>query len=135
MAYRHRFYIVNKTKSFGIDETENLRYACVLARFDLERNDNLKKKLDDANLPVTDSFIYMDDGDTPLIEDDYGDKLKEISVMNLLYILCPYRQTDVLDDEYNIAIYQAFYDYLTRLNSRMKNSTALKDVVVLHCGI
>ena len=134
MAYKHRFYIVKKTKSFGIDETENLRYACVLARFDLERNDNLKRKLDDANLPVTDSFIYMDDGDTPLIEDDYGDKLKEISVMDLLYILNPYSTKNDLD-EYEIAIYQSFYDYLTRLNSRMKNSTVLKDIIVLHCGI
>lgn len=134
MAYRHRFYIVNKTKSLGIDETENLRYAFVLARFDLDRNDNLKRKLDDANLPITDSFIYMDDGDTPLIEDDYGDKLKELSVMDLLYILYPYRPANVLD-EYEITIYQAFYDYLSRLNKRMTNSTALKDVVVLHCGI
>jgi len=134
MAYRHRFYVVKKTKSFGIDETENLRYAYVLARFDLDRNDNLKHKLDTANLPVTDSFIYMDNGDNPLIEDDYGDKLKEISVMDLLYILNPYGPTNDLD-EYNIAIYQSFYYYLTRLNSHMKNSTALKDIVVLHCGI
>lgn len=134
MAYRHRFYVVQKTKLFGIDETENLRYADVLARFDLDRNDNLKRKLDNANLPVTDSFIYMDDGETPLIEDDYGDKLKEVSVMDLLYILYPYRPTNDLD-EYEIANYQSFYDYLNRLNSRMKNSTALKDVAVLHCGI
>ena len=131
MAYRHRFYVVNKTKSFGINETENLRYAHVLARFDLGRNDLLGKKLD--KFSATDCFIYMDDGNTPLIEDDYGEKLKEISVMDLLYILNPYSPKNDLD-EYEIPIYQSFYDYLTRLNSRMKNSTILKDVVILHCG-
>lgn len=131
MAYTHRFYVVKKTKSFGIDETENLRYAYVLARFDMGRNDLLGKKLDKYS--ATDCFIYMDDGDTPLIEDDYGEKLKEISVIDLLYILNPYVPKNVLD-EYEITIYQAFYDYLTRLNRRMTNSTALKDIVVLHCG-
>ena len=131
MAYRHRFYVVKKTKSFGIDETEDLRYAHVLARFDIDRNDLLEKQLE--IYPATDCFIYMDDNDTPLIEDDYGEKFKEISVLDLLYILNPYSPTNDLD-EYEIAIYQSFYDYLSRLNHRMKNSTVLKDVIVLHCG-
>ena len=136
MAYRHRFYVVKKTKSFGIGETENLRYACVLARFDLERNDNLKKKLDAANLPVTDSFIYMDDGDTPLIEDDYGDKFKEIPLIDMCYIIInTYVNSHEHNDIFEKAMYDSFYNYLINLNKYNKESKALKDVVVLHCGI
>lgn len=132
MGYTHRFYIVKKTKSFGIDETENLRYAFELARFDIGKNDLLGKKLDE--FPATDCFIYMDDGNTPLIEDDYGDKLKEIPLMDMCYIIDTFVHTIKNDDIFNKAVYDSFYNYLTKLNKYNKESEALKDVVVLYCG-
>lgn len=84
MGYESKIYIVKKHPRLSIDEDKS--YAEVIAMFDLKKcspiNEFIAKRL-----PETDCYIYADDGDTPILEDCYGEPLKEISVDEMIRMI------------------------------------------------
>ncbi len=66
MGYESRLYIVKKCDA--------INYAEVIARFDCSKMDS-KSWIELFNKPF-DCKMYMEDGNTLIEEDNYGDKLK-----------------------------------------------------------
>lgn len=83
MGYESRLYIVRKTTSFGYNT--NLRWAQKIAVFDLCKVPAVSDRM--RAYKATDAFICADDGNTEIIEDDYGEALKEIPVADAIVIL------------------------------------------------
>ena len=81
MGYESKIYIVEKTK-YSWDEENGMKYARVLAMFDVSKFYELSDWFE--NKPATKHYIYADDGDTQIIEDRYGDTLKEASVKEVI---------------------------------------------------
>lgn len=86
MGYESRIYIVRKCQR--VDPDFNKRFAEILMVFNLGK---VSYGLEDwlRNHEPTDCFIYADDGDTAILEDCYGEPLKEIDFAILKYkLLC-----------------------------------------------
>lgn len=81
MGYESKIYIVEKTK-YSWDEENGMKYARVLAMFDVSKFYELSDWF--RNKPDTKHYFYADDGDTQIIEDSYGDTLKEASVKEVI---------------------------------------------------
>ena len=81
MGYESKIYIIEKTK-YSWDEENGMKYARVLAMFDVSKFYELADWF--SNKPATKHYIYADDGDTQIIEDRYGDTLKEASVKEVI---------------------------------------------------
>ena len=75
MGYESKIYIVRKTTSKGFDEAENKFYAQKIAEFNMCKFPALADSL--RYKPITDCYIYADDGNTPIVEDCYGEPLTE----------------------------------------------------------
>ena len=87
MGYCSRIYIVRKSKNdHMIDEETGKRYAEEIAMFNLEK---ITWELQDAFdlMPATDCYIYADDGNTMILEDCYGEPLREMSIEWLINAL------------------------------------------------
>lgn len=84
MGYESRIYIVKKCNR--VDQVYDKRYAEILMRIDLGKvTVETEKLLKKRN--VTDCFIYKDDGNTVVLEDECGDPLREMSLSQLYIIL------------------------------------------------
>ena len=121
MGYESKIYIVEKT-NYSWDEENEMKYARVLAMFDMSKfyifSDWFRNK------PATKHYIYADDGNTQIIEDCYGDTLKEASVKEVIHQL----KKIVNSGE----IYYRIFPLLATLKSfeSLKN----ENIVVLHYG-
>lgn len=85
MGYESKLYIVQKS-SLGGDG--DLFWAEKIAEFNLCKmgyNDPFHTAVN--QMRVTDCFIYADDGNTMIVKDRYGEKLKEINISPLIRIL------------------------------------------------
>lgn len=76
MGYEHRFFIVDKSSITDNYNGEGKIYASVVAMF----NFSGFKIPEYLFKTPTDCFIYSDDGNTPILEDCYGNPLTEISI-------------------------------------------------------
>ena len=81
MGYESKIYIVEKTNCSLVEEN-GMKYARVLAMFDVSKFYELSDWF--RNKPATKHYIYADDGDTQIVEDRYGDTLKEASVKEVI---------------------------------------------------
>ncbi len=82
MGYESRLYIVNKFEKL---EHETMTYAEKVAMFELCKVYSVSSQLD--KYPKTNAYIYSDDGDTQIIEDKYGESLREIPIDDMISIL------------------------------------------------
>lgn len=137
MGYETKLFIVEKgnrtitnwktgekVKLVGeiINEKE-MYYAHLIASFDLCKCYSVSDVM--LKYPDTDSYIYMDDGNTKLIEDLYGEPLKEIPLADAVEIL----EEAASEDEYRrlapcLALLEALYN----------NKDKWGEIVVLHYG-
>lgn len=80
MGYESRIYIVRKGRS--VDPDIHKRFSEVLAVFNLGK---VSPELEDwyRCWRETDCYIYADDDNTEILEDCYGDPLREIDMMDL----------------------------------------------------
>ena len=80
MGYESKIYIVNKSNSRIGNDTK--LYAQVVVMFDLCKMgcSNGFHKLFDKE---TDCYFYADNGDTQVLEDRYGDTIKECNIEDL----------------------------------------------------
>jgi hypothetical protein len=127
MGYESKLYIVNKSRCLEIDCP---RFCFQIAQYDLDyyppiadlfREDNPESK-------YTDCGLYLDgDGDNQVIEDKYGDKLREASLKAVINVL---KNTE--DDPYKG--YQRLPPLLAMLESFYEMRDIFKDLVVIHFG-
>lgn len=79
MGYESRIYVAYKEKIHD----EEKRYAGVVAMFNFGKFPGLREVFK----AKTDCYIYADDGNTPILEDDCGDELTEASLSDVIKFL------------------------------------------------
>lgn len=121
MGYESRLYIVEKTPICDNINGKRLRYAQVVATFDLCKVYDVSAKL--LEYHDTSCFIYTDDGNTPILEDRYGKPLKEIPINNVIKIIEEVAKTDN---------YKRYAPCLALLKSFKQDEW--KNLVILHYG-
>lgn len=84
MGYESRLYVVNKTYCQGIRENE-IYYAEVIAQFNLSKVPMIVERI--RKYDPTDVYIYKDNGNDVITEDDYGDPLIEIPIEDMIEII------------------------------------------------
>ena len=79
MGYESRIYIVDKGSH--VDPEYDKRYAQILMVFNLGK---ITVDLEDwyREQKPTDCYIYQDDGNTVILEDEYGDPLREMDLID-----------------------------------------------------
>lgn len=81
MGYESRIYVVEKSRLSPDDDGK--RFAEVLAMFNACKFSGLP----DVFKRKTDCFIYADDDDTRIIEDQYGNELTEAPLADVIKFL------------------------------------------------
>ena len=125
MGYESKIYIVEKTNLF-CNEENGMKYAKVLAMFDVSKFYELADWF--SNKPATKHYIYADDGDTEIIEDRYGDTLKEASVKEVID-----RLEKIVEVE-NGVDYGRIFPLLAALKVFEEQSNHWGNIAVLHYG-
>ena len=125
MGYESKIYIVEKTNC-SLDEENGMKYARVWAMFDVSKFYELADWF--SNKPATKHYIYADDGDTQIIEDRYGDTLKEASVKEVID-----RLEKIVEVE-NGVDYGRIFPLLSALKAFESQSNHWGDIAVLHYG-
>jgi len=117
MGYDSRIYIVDKKDKMVKEEK---RYAEVVAVFNMCKFN----AFGGIFKTETDCYIYADDGNTQIMEDRYGETLKETSISEVIAYLEEYQEC------------QEYYRRVAPLLGLLKsfNLTEWKDLVVLHYG-
>lgn len=122
MGYESKLFVVNKPKCVSVDVETKKKYAEVIAKFDMGCIPNASSKM--RKYPVTDSFVFGDDGNTPILEDRYDKELTEIPLDDAIEIL-------VKDWSENIN-YRRLYPVIAFLKAIDKKNW--DEVVILHYG-
>ena len=125
MGYESRIYIVEKTNC-SYTEENGMKYARVLAMFDVSKFYELADWF--SNKPATKHYIYADDGDTEIVEDRYGDTLKEASVKEVID-----RIERIIGIE-NEEDYRRIFPLLAALKAFESYGNQWDDIAVLHYG-
>ena len=120
MGYESKIYVVEKT---SIIDNEK-RYAQEIATFKLGKIYFLSDVL--RNNPITDCFVYADDGNTQVIEDRYGDALTESTIEEVISIL----EKAVSNGE----DYRRIFPLLSTLNTIKERREQWGNIAVLHFG-
>ena len=125
MGYESKLYVVQKYDRI-YSEFGNRYYADIIATFKLSkiRGYDLFKKY-----PATDCYIYADDGNTQITEDEYGDPLTEIPIPDAIKIIEREMRTEL---EFRGTLYNRWQPCLSLLKSF--NLAEWKNLVVLHYG-
>lgn len=123
MGYESKIYIIKKTNHSWSEESE-MKYAEVLAMFDMSKFYELSDWF--RNKPATKHYIYADDGNTKIIEDCYGDALKEASVKEVIDKL-----EKIVE---NGEDYRRIFPLLATLKAFEAQSNHWGDIAVLHYG-
>lgn len=98
-------------------------YAKLIATFDLSKCFFVSDVM--REYPDTDNFVYMDNGNTRLIEDSYGEPLKEIPLVDAIKIL---------KEAANEDNYRRYAPCLALLEALYNNKGKWGEIVVLHYG-
>ena len=122
MGYETKLYIVNKFSKFPDEEK---RYAQVIAMFNMSKCYFLSNVLRDE--PKTDCFFYAD-GNTQVLEDRYGEPLKETTAETVIELL----EEAIADGE----DYRRIFPLLSALKTieEQRKNGCWDDIAVLHYG-
>lgn len=121
MGYESRFYIANK---LGAVEEDGMRWAEIIGMYNMCKYYPLSMTI--KQYKDTDCYFYL--GDEKVVEDKYGDALKEIEVDELV---------DALKEEVaNGETYRRIFPLLSMLEAikDQQKQGQWEDVVVLHYG-
>lgn len=119
MGYESKLYVVEKSKYSNDDGTV---WGEVVAVFDLCKCDPVSDEL--LKYPNTNVYIYADDGNTKILKDCYGEKLKEIPIKDTIKIIKNAMKND--------SSYRRYKPCLKLLENF--NLDEWDDLVVLHYG-
>ena len=117
-------FILLKRQKYSWDEENGIKYARVLAMFDVSKFYELSDWF--RNKPDTKHYFYADDGDTQIIEDRYGDTLKEASVKEVID-----RLERIVEDGND---YRRIFPLLAALKAFETQSNQWGNIAVLHYG-
>lgn len=121
MGYESRLYIVDKSSMK--DSSINMVFGEVVAMFNLSKVNSVASEF--LHYSDTDTYIYADDGSTRILEDDYGEKLKEIPIDDVIKII----EKAAKEDHWN---YRRWKPVLGLLKGFKKEEW--NNLVVLHYG-
>ena len=121
MGYESKLYVVEKASKFP---NEEMRYCQVIAMLDLCKFYPISSVRN--HYPITECYFYADDGNTQVLEDRYGDPLREMPIEDVIRIL-----EDVLDEGDD---YRRIYPALATLKALKRQSHQWRELVVLHYG-
>lgn len=121
MGYESRLYIVDKTSIY--DHDKNMVLGEVIAMFNFSKVDPVTNKF--FNYPDTDTYIYSDDGNTRILEDSYGEKLKEIPIDDAIKII----EKAAEENHWNYRRWEPILGLLKGFNKKKWSN-----LVVLHYG-
>lgn len=85
MGYDSRFFVVDKSDIRSVDQPD-IFWGKKIADFDLAVVPRISSIIH-SKYPDTNCYIYADDGNTAILEDKYGDKLKEIPLQDMIQIV------------------------------------------------
>lgn len=121
MGYESKLYIVDKASMFP---NEEMRYCQVIAVFDLCKFYPLSCVI--STYPQTDCYFYADDGNTKVLEDRYGDALRELPIEDVI---------DIIRNEiYSGRTYRRLYPVLAALEVLENKQDQWNELAVLHYG-
>lgn len=123
MGYETKLYVVDKYRKFPDEEK---RYAQVVAMFNMSKCYFLSDVL--RYEPKADCYFYADDGDTQVLEDRYGEPLRETTVETVIGLL--------EDAIANGEDYRRIFPLLSALKTiqEQKQNGWWGDIAVLHYG-
>lgn len=121
MGYESKLYIAEKTTVKG---DNGMTYVSVIAMFDMCKIGNLSNVFEQK----TDCYFYADDGNTKVLEDMYGDALREATVEDVIYVL-----EEAVDSGED---YRRIFPLLSALQTiyEQQKNGVWKEIVVLHYG-
>ena len=122
MGYESRIYIVEKFDTCSYDDGKC--FAQVIAMFNMCKFYDLSGVL--RYKPETDCYIYADDGNTRILEDCYGEPLKEATIESVIDTL----EKIVANGE----DYWRTFPLLSTLKSIKERIGNYDKIVVLHYG-
>lgn len=122
MGYESKFYIVEKGH---YDDSRQMHYGHVIAMFDMSKCYPLSSVF--QGFKKTDCFFYADDGNTEIVEDMYGEPLKEATIERTLRLV----QTVMEEEDYRRLL--SFEALLRALQAQQKDGK-WGDLAVLHYG-
>ena len=121
MGYESKLYVVEKASKFPDEE---MRYCQVIAMFDLCKFYPLSCVVN--TYPKTECYFYADDGNTRVLEDRYGDPLRELPLEDVI---------DIIENEiYSCHNYRRLYPVLAALEALENKQDQWKELAVLHYG-
>lgn len=121
MGYESKLYVVEKASKFPDEE---MRYCQVIAMFDLCKFYPLSCVVN--TYPKTECYFYADDGNTRVLEDRYGDPLRELPLEDVI---------DIIENEiYSGHNYRRLYPVLAALEALENKQNQWKELAVLHYG-
>ena len=124
MVYESKLYIVNKLPEHVVIKDNGMQYCELIAMVDLCKYYKWSEKA--TNYPRTNCYFYAEDGNKQIVEDEYGDPLKEISLDDAI---------EILDEAfYSGDNYRRLGPALTLLQSLKDNENQWNEIVVLHYG-
>lgn len=121
MSYESKLYIVERGT---LKDDDGMTYASVIAMFDMCKIGNLTNVFEQK----TDCYFYADDGNTRVLEDRYGDTLKEATVEDVIYVL-----EKAVDSGEN---YRRIFPLLSTLKTiyEQQKDSIWGEIIVLHYG-
>lgn len=121
MGYESKIYICEKS---SIKDNDGMTYVQVIAMFNMCKMGSLINVFEKK----TDCYFYADDGNTKVLEDMYGDTLREAEIEDFIYVL-----EEAVDSGEN---YRRIFPLLSTLKTiyEQKKDGRWENIVLLHYG-
>lgn len=121
MSYESKLYIVEKTPLIS---EHGKHYSRIIAMFDM----HCMGEITNVFKTETDCYFYADDGDTEVMQDCYGEPLKEASVNDVINAL----ENSIKNGE----TYRRLFPVLAALKviEEQQSNGTWADIRVLHYG-
>lgn len=124
MGYESKLYVVDKLPNHVAVKDNGMQYCSLIAMFDLCKYYPWSEKV--CKYPDTNCYFYGEDGNRQIIEDAYGDTLKEIPLDDAIEIL--------EEGFYRGDSYHRLTPTLAGLQALKDNENQWNELVVLHFG-
>ena len=121
MGYEQKFFIVDNTTTKGLENPDK-SFAQVIAMYDYCKDDRLSHFVN-THGKDSNCFIFADDGNTEVVEDEYGKPMKEIDIDLLIEYL-----EEHTDD------YRRYGPFVALLKAFQGASEDFRDLKILRFG-
>lgn len=124
MGYESKLYIVDKLPEHVAIKDNGMQYCSLIAMVDLCKYYEWSNKA--IKYPKTNCYFYAEDGNKQIVEDGYGESLKEIPLNDAI---------EILEEKfYSGDSYRRLGPALALLQSLKDNENQWNEIVILHYG-